>query len=64
MSLVWVAYLKMLIASVFVAVMAAGILLRAIYEGDRPTAWFWGAFFAAASLFAAWVFWELLEGAA
>ena len=64
MNLVWVAYLGMLIAAVFWAVMAAGMLLGAPYEGDGPTAWFWGASFVAASLVASWTFWELWEGAA
>ena len=62
MSLGWVVYLGMLIAAVFGAVMSAVLLLGTADEGDRPAAWLWGAYFAAASLVAALTFWELLEG--
>lgn len=59
-----IVYMGMLIAAMVGVVIAAIMLLGAPHEGDRPAAWFWGAYFAASSLVAALAFWELLEGSA
>ncbi len=46
------------------ALISAVLLLGAAYEESTGAAWFWGAFYAASSLVAAWCFGELLGGAA
>ncbi len=53
-------YLVLLFSSAFLAVLSAAFLLRSLEEGGRLAAWLWGAYFAVASLVAAWTFWELL----
>ncbi len=57
-------YAGLLAAAAFWAVMSAILLLGTSHEAGRGSAWFWGACFVAASLAAAWCFWELLEGSA
>ncbi len=53
-------YAGLLAVATFGAVISAVLLLAAPYEGDEGAAWFWGAWFLAASVVAAWCFGELL----
>ncbi len=42
------------------ALISAVLLLGAAYEESAGAAWFWGAFYAASSLVAAWCFGRLV----
>jgi hypothetical protein len=53
-------YLAVLTFTVMWSALSAAMLIGSAYEENKGSAWFWAASFVAASLGAAYCFWELL----